>query len=135
MAISEREFKAAQMRGERTRVESQAVAVSFDKAAGMINITMASGMHLMIPVMLIPDLIRAKQSDVADIEITSLGLGLHWPKLDVDLYIPGLINGQFSSKAAQAALLGAIGGKSRSAAKKKAAQKNGRKGGRPRKAA
>jgi len=41
------------------------------------------------------------------------GLGLHWPKLDADVYVPALLQGVFGSKQWMAAQLGAVGGKAR----------------------
>jgi len=60
--------------------------------------------------------------------------GLHWESLDIDHYIPALIDGVFGTRAWMSEL-GKLGGTSRSKAKQTAARKNGRKGGRPRKAA
>jgi hypothetical protein len=56
-------------------------------------------------------------------------------KLDAHLYLPALMQGIFGTKAWMAAQLGASGGRARSAAKAAAARANGKRGGRPRKAA
>ena len=77
----------------------------------------------------------AKPADLAVIEITPTGLGLHWPKLDADLYLPALLEGVFGSPRWMAGLLGKSGGLARTPAKVAAARANGRKGGRPRKRA
>ncbi len=77
----------------------------------------------------------ASPDDLAKIEISPTGLGLHWPRLDADLYVPALLQGVFGSRSWMAAQMGAAGGKARSAAKSAAARKNGRKGGRPRRTA
>jgi len=69
------------------------------------------------------------------IEISPAGFGLHWPQLDTDLYVPALLQGVFGSKSWMARQLGAEGGRSRTVAKIAASRENGRKGGRPRKAA
>jgi Protein of unknown function (DUF2442) len=37
-------------------------------------------------------------SDLADIEISPTGLGLHWPWLDADLYLPALMEGVFGTR-------------------------------------
>ena len=65
--------------------------------------------------------------------MTGAGLGLYWPDLDVDLYVPHLIKGVFGSKRWMAQI-GAVGGRVSSPAKAVAARANGRLGGRPRKA-
>ena len=74
-------------------------------------------------------------ADLAEIEITPSGLGLHWPRLDADVYVPGFMKGIYGTRRWMAALLGAEGGKSSSPAKAAAARTNGAKGGRPRKQA
>ena len=66
---------------------------------------------------LIEGLAGAAPDDLAAIEITPAGLGLHWPRLDADLYIPALMQGCFGSKRWMAAQLGAEGGRARSDAK------------------
>jgi hypothetical protein len=75
----------------------------------------------------------ATPSELANIEISPSGLGIHFPRVDADLYVPGLLSGMFGSKTFMAAELGRAGGKTRSAAKSAAARANGRRGGRPRK--
>ena len=77
----------------------------------------------------------AKPADLAIIEITPAGLGLHWPKLDADLYLPALLEGVCGSPRWMAGLLGKSGGLARTEAKVAAARENGRRGGRPRKLA
>jgi hypothetical protein len=63
--------------------------------------------------------------------ITPPGFGLHWPKLDSDLYVPALLEGILGSRRWMAARLGAAGGRSRSKAKAAASRENGKLGGRP----
>jgi len=75
---------------------------------------------------------RAAASQLGKIEISPSGLGIYFPKLDADLYLPALLEGFFGSKKWMAARLGHAGGKSRSLAKKAASRANSRLGGRPR---
>ena len=58
---------------------------------------------------------------------------MHFPRLDAGVYVPALFEGICGSKAwmKQAAR---VAGSTRSVAKSAAARKNGKKGGRPRKA-
>jgi hypothetical protein len=78
---------------------------------------------------------EATAAELKTIEITPSGLGIRFPKVDADLYIPALLEGALGSKKWMAASLGARGGKKTSTAKKRAARANGKLGGRPRKAA
>ena len=74
---------------------------------------------------------HASPDQLATIEISPSGYGLHFPSLDADLYLPSLLEGVFGSERWMAARMGARGGRSRSAAKAMAARANGKKGGRP----
>jgi hypothetical protein len=77
---------------------------------------------------------RARPSQLEAIEISPSGFGIHFPRLDADLYVPGLLEGFLGSKQWMASRLGQTGGRSRSMAKRAAARVNGKLGGRPRKA-
>ncbi|MGD9885585.1 MAG: DUF2442 domain-containing protein [Reyranella sp.] len=77
----------------------------------------------------------ASPVELSQIEISSAGLGLHWPKLDADVYVPALLQGVLGSKSWMAKQLESVGGQARTEAKSAAARENGRKGGRPKKIA
>ena len=66
-------------------------------------------------------------------EVEAFGLGIHFPTIDADLYVPALLEGLLGSKNWMAAQLGAVGGRTRTAAKAMASRENGKRGGRPRK--
>jgi Protein of unknown function (DUF2442) len=76
----------------------------------------------------------ATPRQLAEVEVTPSGYGLHWESLDVDLGVPELVAGLFGSKAWMSEL-GRQGGKSKSTAKAQASRDNGKSGGRPRKTA
>ena len=100
----------------------------------------ASRLYLITPILedasfaprLAEGLAGASAEDLAAIEVSPSGLGLHWPRLDTDLYVPALLRGLLGSPRWMAAQLGAAGGRALSPAKAVAARENGRKGGRPR---
>jgi hypothetical protein len=112
----------------------RAVAVRYDRRSSRIVVTLHTDVQISFPVRLAEGLAEASPEDLAIVEITPSGLGLHWPRLDADLHVPGLLAGQFGSKSWMAAQLGAAGGRARSSAKATSSRENGRKGGRPRKA-
>ena len=77
----------------------------------------------------------ATPSQLEEVETSPSGFGIHFPRLDADLYVPGLLEGFLGSKKWMASRLGQLGGQSRSRAKKASSRANGKLGGRPRKAA
>lgn len=134
MAISETEFKQAQARAVAKCQAGRAVTAHYDRIAARVVVGLDNGVQFAFPVSLAEGLAGASPDDLSDIEISPAGLGLHWPKLDADVYVPALLQGVFGSKQWMAAQLGASGGKAHSNAKSAAARENGRKGGRPRRA-
>ena len=135
MAITEHEIQQAEKRMETLRESGFAVSARYDRRAGRVIIDLNTGVQIAFPTRLAEGLAGASPTDLSEIEISPAGLGLHWPKLDADVYVPALLQGVFGSKRWMAVQLGAAGGQARSSAKAAAARENGRKGGRPRKAA
>jgi hypothetical protein len=113
----------------------KAIHARYDRRVSRVIVGLDNGLELAFPPRLAQGLEHAKPADLAIIEISPLGDGLHWPAIDADLYVPGLLQGVFGSKSWMARHLGAAGGRARSGAKVAAARENGRKGGRPRKLA
>lgn len=136
MAITSTAFAAANARGRsRLRATPHAVAASYDPARGLVVVQLSTGLELAFPPQQAQGLETAAAEDLAAIEIDPPGFGLHFPRLDVDLYLPALLEGLLGSKAWAAARLGQKGGKARTPAKQAASRANGRLGGRPRKVA
>jgi len=126
------EFERANDRGVQ-RLETGPVAVSarYDKRVHRVVIGLASGIELSFAPHAAQGLEAAQPADLDLIEISPSGLGLHFPKLDADLYLPALLEGFLGSREWTAARLGKKGGSVKSAAKTEAARANGRRGGRP----
>lgn len=135
MAITERELRRAEARMEIQRQASHAVSARYDRRSSRIIIALNTGVQIAFPADLAEGLADASAADLAQIEISPAGLGLHWPRLDADLYVPSLLQGMLGSKSWMARQLGSSGGRARSKAKTLASRENGRKGGRPRKTA
>lgn len=130
---TESEFTRAGQRMQTLRAHGHAVAARYDRRRARVVVSLNTGVEVTFPPELAEGLADATPTDLAKIEITPSGLGLHWPSLDADLYVPGLLAGAFGGKQWMAAQLGAAGGSARSQAKAQAARVNGRLGGRPRK--
>lgn len=112
-----------------------AVSARYDRRIGRVMVRLSSGLDVAFAPGQVQGLEKARPGDLAAIEISPSGQGLHFPKLDADLYLPALLEGLLGSRHWMAARLGERGGKARSAAKAAASRANGRLGGRPRKAA
>jgi hypothetical protein len=135
MAITDPEVDRAEERMAALREAGHAVSVRYHRRNGRIVVNLSTGVQLAFPVRLAEGLADASPEDLKEIEITPTGLGLHWPRLDADIYVPALLQGLFGSENWMARQLGRHGGLSRSEAKAAASRLNGRKGGRPRKSA
>ena len=112
----------------------RAVRASYDSGKGQIVVHLSSRLDVAFSPRDAEGLEGASPAQLEPIEISPSGFGIHFPKLDADLYLPALLEGFLGSKRWMAGRLGATGGRSTSAAKASAARKNGRAGGRPRKA-
>ena len=135
MAICDN-FELANRRAkDRQAAIPRAIAAHYDRASGRIVIHLSSNLDLSFSPRDAQGLENAKPSQLEEIKISPSGFGIHFPKLDADLYLPGLLEGFLGSKRWMASRLGQIGGKSRSAAKRAASKANGRLGGRPNKKA
>lgn len=135
MTITELELQQAEKRMGALRESGFAVSARYDRRSARIVVDLNTGVQIAFPTRLTEGLADASPADLAEIEISPTGLGLHWPKLDADVYVPALLQGVFGSRRWMAAHIGAAGGQIRSEAKAAAARENGRKGGRPRKVA
>jgi hypothetical protein len=113
----------------------RAVGASYDSGRGKIVIHLSSRFDVAFSPRDAEGLEGATPEQLEPIEISPSGFGIHFPKLDADIYLPALLEGFLGSKRWMAGRLGAAGGRSTSTAKASAARKNGRSGGRPRKAA
>lgn len=132
MDVPEQEFEAAEARMKARREAGHATTARYDAERGRVVVELSTGVELAFPPQLAEELAGASAEELATIEVSASGLGLHWPRLDADLYVPALLQGMLGSRRWMAAQLGAVGGRAGSATKAAAARENGRKGGRPR---
>ena len=132
MVLSESEIEQAEARALTERDAGHVQSARYDHHKHRVVVQLNSGVEVAFPTELAEGLAGASAKDLEEIEISPTGLGLHWPRLDADLYVPALLRGVFGSRSWMASRLGSVGGKVRSAAKAAAARENGRKGGRPR---
>jgi len=128
-------FEKASQRGRDLQASvPRAISARYDRKSGRIVIDLSSKVTLTFSPRDAEGLEHARPAQLEEIEVSPSGFGIHFPKLDADIYVPGLLEGLLGSKKWMASRLGQIGGRSRSRAKKTAARANGKLGGRPQKA-
>lgn len=134
MAIYNDEVKTAnEQASARLAKTPTAIDARYDRRIGRLVVDLSSGLSVAFRPRDAQGLEAARPEQLGKIEISPSGLGLHFPCLDADLYLPAILEGFLGSRRWMAERLGKIGGQTRSKAKSAAARANGRLGGRPRK--
>lgn len=112
--------------------EPHAKRAWYESDKDLIWIETTLGAYHGVPVEILQGLQKATPDQLADIELSPQGVGLHWPQLDADLTVAGIIFGIYGTRSWMAGL-GRKGGKCKTPRKAAASRVNGKKGGRPRK--
>ena len=134
MKVSKDEIESANARAAaRLRKTPRATNAHYERRRDRVVIGLSTGIEVAFRPRDAQGLERAKPEQLDTIEISPSGLGIHFPKLDADIYLPALLEGFLGSKRWIAAEHGKIGGSISSSAKAAAARRNGKLGGRPRK--
>lgn len=106
-------------------------SVGYNAKTDAIRLTLSSGVRLSIPRSQIPPLAKAEPEQLAAVYAGNGGATISQDDLDVDVFVPGLLDRLFGRTIR--GNLGSRAGKVSTLAKARAARKNGRKGGRPKK--
>lgn len=134
--VTRDEYAKATERGKRMLADPKgAVSARYDRRTGRIVIRLRSNVEVSFSPKDAQGLEDATPAQLSAVEVSPMGDGIHFPKLDADLWVPGILEGIMGSRKWMAARLGQAGGRATSAAKKAASRANGRLGGRPRKTA
>ena len=134
MAITVDQFTSANRRTARTLAKTPVViAVRFESQTDRLVLELSSGIEVSFPPRMAQGLEHAQGSDLREVEISPSGLGIHFPRVNADLYVPTLLEGMFGSRRWMATQIGKLGGQARSTAKTSASRENGKRGGRPKK--
>jgi hypothetical protein len=83
----------SKLKRARAYVPATALAKSVDFDESMMRVTFTDGRVLCVPLAWFPVLNAASPEERARYEIGGGGIGLHWPELDEDLSIAGLMSG------------------------------------------
>ena len=77
----------------RTFRPATALANSIDFTGEMMNVHLLDGRIIRVPIAWFPRLLAATPKQRKKYEIGGGGIGLHWPELDEDLSVAGLLAG------------------------------------------
>jgi hypothetical protein len=92
MKISEEAYALANKSAAQTRANYPlAVSVRHDPDIARLVIELDSGIGITIPPQELRGLEKATPADLAGAAISPSGLGIHFPKLDADIYLPAVL--------------------------------------------
>ncbi|HEX3101741.1 MAG TPA: DUF2442 domain-containing protein [Pyrinomonadaceae bacterium] len=74
-------------------VPTSAIGISVEFDDEMMNVALADGRIISVPIIWFQTLHNATKSERENYEISPAGIGIHWPDLDEDLSIAGLMAG------------------------------------------
>lgn len=126
-------YARARETGEReARSASAVVAARYWPNRDALELEFSGGGTMTIPRAAIHEVADAPASALRSVTVSPAGDAVTWRTLDVDIYVPGLVERVFGNRMFAAAN-GRRGGRRTSKGKAAAARANGAKGGRPRK--
>lgn len=128
-------FARARARGlARSQDPTAVVDARYEPRKHALKLMFGGGGGMLIPIHLVSELADQPATALAKIDVSPVGDALSWRALDVDIFVPGLVEDVFGGPLLAAAT-GRRGGRRGTKAKAVAARLNGAKGGRPRKRA
>lgn len=111
---SRNSFESANQRGKRLRASvPKAVSAHYDRRRHRVVIGLSSNVEVGFSPRDAQGLERARPSQLEEIEISPSGLGIHFPRLDADLYLPAILEGFLGSRKWMASKLRRDAGQSR----------------------
>ena len=129
---SDAEIDKALERAKIHEREPVAKTVEHIQDLNLLIVGLSNQRRLVLPIEDVQGLDKATHEQIQNYELFGRGTSISFPDLDVDLYVPALIEGVYGNRRWMASL-GRKGGGAKTAAKRLASQENGAKGGRPRK--
>jgi hypothetical protein len=126
------EIEAAIERAKLLDGEPLAKTATYVPRLKLLIVELTNGRRLALPIEDLQGLENATAKQLQKVEIFALGTEISFPEIDVDLYVPSLIEGVYGNRRWMSEL-GKRGGSAKTEAKQAASRANGAKGGRPRK--
>jgi hypothetical protein len=101
----DKEYERAVKAGERANAtEPRAASARYDSHSHQVIVRLRNGEDFAFSPELVPNLRGASASDLAEVEVTPSGAGLHWERLDEDLSVPALVKGIYGPQTAAGAV-------------------------------
>lgn len=75
-------------------IESEPLATSVSFTADAFHVTLDDGRALSIPLAWFPRLLHGTPEQLHHWELIGLGQGIHWPDLDEDISVAGILAGR-----------------------------------------
>ena len=129
---SAEEFEAAVARGNARMRGPRAASAHYDAGRNRIVVRLTTGVEIGFAPRDAEGLQHASAEDLKSIEVEAFGLGIHFPRLDADLYVPALLKGMLGSKRWMTARIRTAGGRARSPSNSIATGQTGKPAGRRR---
>jgi hypothetical protein len=130
VVTTDAEIEAALEKAKAHENDPRAQTVEHIPDLNLLIVGLSNGRRLVLPIEDLQGLGKAAHKQLQNYELPGRGTGISFPDLDVDLYVPALIEGVYGNRRWMAQL-GRKGGKAKTEAKRRAARANGAKGGRP----
>lgn len=74
-------------------IEVKPLAQSVNFTEDDLTVALADGRTIIVPLVWFPKLVGANQAQLENYEILGDGEGVHWPEIDEDLSVNGLLRG------------------------------------------
>ncbi len=94
---TEEEMDAALEQARQSPPRPNAVSAEYNRALDLVILKIDNGQRLVIPREQLEGLEDANEAQLADIQIFA-GQDIAWPQLDVDHYLPYLLEGKYASE-------------------------------------
>jgi hypothetical protein len=108
--LTKEQFAAAAARGEARLAAPRAESARYDVGRGRVIVRLTTGVEIGFAPRDAEGLQHASRDDLAEIEVDPFGLGIHFPRLDADFYVPALLEGILGSQRWMAARHAAAAG-------------------------
>jgi hypothetical protein len=80
------------------KTDERVAGVSFD--ADRLIVDLMDGRSIAVPLAWYPRLLQATPEQRCDWQVAGAGYGIHWPQIDEDLSVDGLLRGAPAARAA-----------------------------------